>query len=111
MIRLPPRFTRTDTLFPYTTLFRSARGECERDNYVPNIMVKVGDIFSRRKFAARKRTHRSIVTVSVRREEREDERTLRSFKAEVPCPVRLCGHPDRQRSTGDRKSTRLNSSP
>src|SRR3546814_5245761 len=26
MIRLPPRSTRTDTLFPYTTLFRSARG-------------------------------------------------------------------------------------
>src|SRR3546814_7655309 len=24
MIRLPPRTTRTDTLFPYTTLFRSA---------------------------------------------------------------------------------------
>src|SRR3546814_13187269 len=23
MIRSPPRFTRTDTLFPYTTLFRS----------------------------------------------------------------------------------------
>src|SRR3546814_20455138 len=23
MIRAPPRFTRTDTLFPYTTLFRS----------------------------------------------------------------------------------------
>src|SRR3546814_2143264 len=26
MIRRPPIFTRTDTLFPYTTLFRSARG-------------------------------------------------------------------------------------
>src|SRR3546814_1416992 len=25
MIRLPPRSTRTDTLFPYTTLFRSCR--------------------------------------------------------------------------------------
>src|SRR3546814_11960459 len=25
MIRLPPRSTRTDTLFPYTTLFRSVR--------------------------------------------------------------------------------------
>src|SRR3546814_6134021 len=25
MIRRPPRATRTDTLFPYTTLFRSAR--------------------------------------------------------------------------------------
>src|SRR3546814_4943788 len=27
MIRRPPRSTRTDTLFPYTTLFRSARTE------------------------------------------------------------------------------------
>src|SRR3546814_20304087 len=26
MIRLPPRSTLTDTLFPYTTLFRSPRG-------------------------------------------------------------------------------------
>src|SRR3546814_12692085 len=26
MIRSPPRSTRTDTLFPYTTLFRSALG-------------------------------------------------------------------------------------
>src|SRR3546814_621735 len=30
MIRRPPRATRTDTLFPYTTLFRSAR-ELRRD--------------------------------------------------------------------------------
>src|SRR3546814_13434941 len=28
MIRRPPRSTRTDTLFPYTTLFRSSRGCC-----------------------------------------------------------------------------------
>src|SRR3546814_10059940 len=27
MIRRPPRSTRTDTLFPYTTLFRSANGD------------------------------------------------------------------------------------
>src|SRR3546814_2638556 len=27
MIRRPPRSTRTDTLFPYTTLFRSGLGE------------------------------------------------------------------------------------
>src|SRR3546814_2147833 len=27
MIRRPPRSTRTDTLFPYTTLFRSRSGE------------------------------------------------------------------------------------
>src|SRR3546814_17679233 len=29
MIRRPPRSTRTDTLFPYTTLFRSS-GRCQR---------------------------------------------------------------------------------
>src|SRR3546814_9739303 len=29
MIRRPPRSTRTDTLFPYTTLFRSILGERE----------------------------------------------------------------------------------
>src|SRR3546814_8508071 len=28
MIRRPPRSTRTDTLFPYTTLFRSRRANC-----------------------------------------------------------------------------------
>src|SRR3546814_2655306 len=30
MIRRPPRSTRTDTLFPYTTLFRSCEGELHR---------------------------------------------------------------------------------
>src|SRR3546814_2905098 len=29
MIRRPPRSTRTDTLFPYTTLFRSSSPPCE----------------------------------------------------------------------------------
>src|SRR3546814_17911008 len=31
MIRRPPRSTRTDTLFPYTTLFRSENGNKEFD--------------------------------------------------------------------------------
>src|SRR3546814_2353635 len=30
MIRRPPRSTRTDTLFPYTTLFRSSRSGIDR---------------------------------------------------------------------------------
>src|SRR3546814_6244005 len=35
MIRRPPRSTRTDTLFPYTTLFRSAgRPESSRRNII-----------------------------------------------------------------------------
>src|SRR3546814_6435398 len=32
MIRRPPRSTRTDTLFPYTTLFRSDVRKVSRDN-------------------------------------------------------------------------------
>src|SRR3546814_1593151 len=41
MIRQPPRSTRTDTLFPYTTLFRSLAddvlaGEAERDGLLLN---------------------------------------------------------------------------
>src|SRR3546814_17968037 len=38
MIRLPPRSTRTDTLFPYTTLFRSL--ECV-DSYAREIPLAV----------------------------------------------------------------------
>src|SRR3546814_5993019 len=36
MIRRPPRSTRTDTLFPYTTLFRS-------DAYLPEPLTGVGN--------------------------------------------------------------------
>src|SRR3546814_18899046 len=33
MIRRPPRSTRTDTLFPYTTLFRSDLGEVKAEQH------------------------------------------------------------------------------
>src|SRR3546814_12041315 len=35
MIRRPPRSTRTDTLFPYTTLFRSCRVRTTRHRTTP----------------------------------------------------------------------------
>src|SRR3546814_3358047 len=35
MIRRPPRSTRTDTLLPYTTLFRSDQGACRIDQSLP----------------------------------------------------------------------------
>src|SRR3546814_9197172 len=38
MIRRPPISTRTDTLFPYTTLFRSARLDVGRDT-IPDIEI------------------------------------------------------------------------
>src|SRR3546814_2210035 len=37
MIRLPPRSTRTDTLFPYTTLFRSDRDQ------VMHVSMSIGE--------------------------------------------------------------------
>src|SRR3546814_21163068 len=47
MIRRPPRSTRTDTLFPYTTLFRSprlrlalVRGADEREHAVREMRVR-----------------------------------------------------------------------
>src|SRR3546814_11171877 len=48
MIRRPPRFTRTDTLFPYTTLFRSHVAEaliCELG--LPNVRLQF-DTYHRR---------------------------------------------------------------
>src|SRR3546814_10263116 len=43
MIRRPPRSTRTDTLFPYTTLFRSVRGAPQRLDLVAQPVALVGD--------------------------------------------------------------------
>src|SRR3546814_3719166 len=44
MLRLPPRSTRTDTLFPYTTLFRSAYAAsgCSGATY-RSLLVVAGD--------------------------------------------------------------------
>src|SRR3546814_5430256 len=46
MIRRPPRSTRTDTLFPYTTLFRSAVAArlAERDGEQrgPDLLLEIG---------------------------------------------------------------------
>src|SRR3546814_12717886 len=52
MIRLPPRSTRTDTLFPYTTLFRSHRAVpgCARD------LVREGRVGTRSKRRKRSRS-------------------------------------------------------
>src|SRR3546814_7040539 len=43
MIRRPPRSTRTDTLFPYTTLFRSRLGRAALSGYLQEVQ-KRGDI-------------------------------------------------------------------
>src|SRR3546814_12029865 len=44
MIRRPPRSTRTDTLFPYTTLFRSRRPDNDFGGYVQLTTGRFGRI-------------------------------------------------------------------
>src|SRR3546814_16055633 len=45
MIRRPPRSTRTDTLFPYTTLFRSVMTfrVCVKETQIQGVTIKPGD--------------------------------------------------------------------
>src|SRR3546814_11348582 len=50
MIRRPPRSTRTDTLFPYTTLFRSC-GRCLQCVVCDIESAQVGDVFAKRQTA------------------------------------------------------------
>src|SRR3546814_10074935 len=47
MIRRPPRSTRTDTLFPYTTLFRSELGEVD----ARPLFDRLDEILARRRLA------------------------------------------------------------
>src|SRR3546814_3140996 len=47
MIRRPPRSTRTDTLFPYTTLFRSRERDLERVPGVVRVLHHLADVDGR----------------------------------------------------------------
>src|SRR3546814_19445081 len=91
MIRRPPRSTRTDTLFPYTTLFRSGsqgNGGCRRDRREPR----------RCRHTRCRNLRRGAATVAVASLAAIGHRRFRLV---------VGGHLIRGR---DRKSTRLNSS-
>src|SRR3546814_12968157 len=62
MIRRPPRSTRTDTLFPYTTLFRSLVGQPGFDHHAA--AIPKGSLYR-----ARFGVMRAAVLVDVRDEE------------------------------------------
>src|SRR3546814_19935557 len=88
MIRRPPRSTRTDTLFPYTTLFRSPRLHIQRvhAHRAVDIVITFGQ------------------GLDVGRVVRADTDTQK-----VPYPT-LPGSLQGSIQGADRKSTRLNSS-
>src|SRR3546814_5127696 len=112
MIRRPPRSTRTDTLFPYTTLFRSF------DPFVGfGIFVVSGDEGGDIGLEFRRGSVNAALQLLARQlgEPAFDlvDPGRRSW-CEVHMPMRAAGKPclDLRRLVGgiDRKSTRLNSS-
>src|SRR3546814_19521088 len=78
MIRRPPRSTRTDTLFPYTTLFRSRQRDlCEgcamgRGAVAPVPAAGVGD---RRRAHLARRARRGAISDRAGRTARSEEHT------------------------------------
>src|SRR3546814_17661566 len=97
MMRRPPRSTRTDTLFPYTTLVRSGCRQAFQNDLHRRPMV-----LERRPEIAADRI----------REKQDVLLRQRSVEPEVATEgVQLVvGRADRQEEHRDRKSTRLNSS-
>src|SRR3546814_17030341 len=97
MIRRPPIFTRTDTLFPYTTLFRS-------------LQVRLGDQLRRLRLA------RDLDQLTLADKAGVSEKALRNLEAgrgsSLSTLLQVLRALDRLDwlETLDRKSTRLNSS-
>src|SRR3546814_2499486 len=106
MIRRPPRSTRTDTLFPYTTLFRSVAYQApRRAKALDGLEGWLAERFRRHRGNAdvvRQDLEREHgIVVSLRTVERAVAPLRRELRAEARATVRF---------ETDRKSTRLNSS-
>src|SRR3546814_7917150 len=108
MIRRPPRSTRTDTLFPYTTLFRSSRRgpknpvEAKVSLASFKKQVRAGDSL---KLVDAPAGHRSLGTIRAITQVRSGDLILegRSYLSFPRASAFAC-------DGRDRKSTRLNSS-
>src|SRR3546814_10239178 len=76
MIRRSPRSTRTDTLFPYTTLFRSASGgRWDRPELHRMIdQLRAGDVVTVWKLDRLSRSHKDLLHI-LDRIERSEEHT------------------------------------
>src|SRR3546814_20814904 len=104
MIRRPPRSTRTDTLFPYTTLFRSpapANPAPDRVRLRPNFRIL--------SFTLREHSNMPV-KIAVLKETRANERRVALVPAVADKLIKLGCEIHMQSEAGDRKSTRLNSS-
>src|SRR3546814_7331399 len=110
MIRRPPRSTRTDTLFPYTTLFRSGQKSGDLTDIRVDLRLNAHQIVPGG--ADLERPKRQIGgDLALRQPLHRDEAVADAAVIDLPAEQIAGGgdaHGDRWRV--DRKSTRLNSS-
>src|SRR3546814_1813837 len=102
MIRRPPRSTRTDTLFPYTTLFQSPTPTARQAKRAgPDLGIRAGGV-------SRAERGNDGSPIGARRRRRLD--ALRARERDRPCFLAGDARTSRLDAQADRKSTRLNSS-
>src|SRR3546814_19439501 len=99
MIRRPPRSTRTDTLFPYTTLFRSAPARVDRR------VVPCGAPARLTVVRGNEAALRIVAHQPAQMREQGGGHRAAHRNADAGAPESRAGF-----ANGDRKSTRLNSS-
>src|SRR3546814_5990619 len=120
MIRRPPRSTRTDTLFPYTTLFRSANLRSTGGRQVDDLAEREGTIATHRNRVRAARVHVNRIAERHRADQfaADDGRIMvgdRRLDQEGVLDAHRLRNVEilvlqRRIATQDRKSTRLNSS-
>src|SRR3546814_6106546 len=76
MIRRPPRSTRTDTLFPYTTLCRSELGRAELAEYRGGA-ERGSAVVARDRSLPQKRRRARARAIGARLKDREDRKSTR----------------------------------
>src|SRR3546814_18757054 len=100
MIRRPPRSTRTDTLFPYTTRFRSEAGRLRAAATSEEGAIAEG--IDTRQVATEERIRRTVTDIV--------EGVVGQGNARVQVSAEMDFSRVSETSERDRKSTRLNSS-
>src|SRR3546814_10704130 len=105
MIRRPPRSTRTDTLFPYTTLFRSREVLPRPAHCCASLPERT------RPRPGRSAEAKAIAHVEAREPMKEAYRSTGIFAFVRAVEAGSFSAAARYSGTTDRKSTRLNSSP
>src|SRR3546814_18495338 len=115
MIRRPPRSNRTDTLFPYTTLFRSDERDCRDGPYAlgvwEDLQAEIADGAIPNDSWEQFMNDLGLNSLGQEEYEKFGKTYNRSILTDINRMInRVAALTDRRQDLIDRKSTRLNSS-